>query len=328
MAHLNPTTPLRWLALLCGALALPVVAAEPAAPRDRTVVGDSTLTGDTGAHDPTLWVGPSGWHVFSTGPGLQRLHSKDGVHWVRREPIFSAANRPAWWKQTVPAHEGVDVWAPKLFQHNGRFWVMYSISTFGKRQSAIGLASATAPDAPGADWRDDGLVVASTEQDNFNAIDPDVLQAADGRLWLSYGSFWGGIRASELDTRTLRPVGETRFIASHRPGIEAPTLVQRGDWFYLFVSHGYCCRGVDSTYNVKVGRARHPLGPFVDRDGRTLLDNGGTPVTSGGPRWKGPGHQDVFGDTLVFHSYDAQDGGKPHLRSAPLRWSADGWPSM
>ncbi|MFZ2987804.1 arabinan endo-1,5-alpha-L-arabinosidase, partial [Ideonella sp.] len=252
----------------------------------------------------------------------------DGRHWQRREPVFTSANRPAWWAQAVPAHAGIDVWAPKLFAHGGRFWVFYSISTFGKRHSAIGLASALTPDAPSADWRDDGLVVASTDADDFNAIDPDVMQAADGRIWFSYGSFWGGIRLSQLDGQTLKPIGSTRFIAQHRPGIEAPTLIQRGAWYYLFVSHDFCCRGADSTYNVKVGRASQPEGPYLDAQGRALLDGGGTPVTASGPRWKGPGHQDVFGDTLVFHSYDAQDGGKPHLRSAPLQWSADGWPSL
>ncbi len=286
-----------------------------------------TLTGDTQALDPSLWTDGASQHfVFTTGKGLQRMRSADGLSWRRIAPIFSEANKPAWWATAVPAHMGLDVWAPKLFKHAGRFWVMYSISTFGKNVSAIGLASAESPEA--SDWRDDGLVVASGFEDKFNAIDPDVLVAKDGRLWFSYGSFWGGIRLSELDRKTLKPIGETRFIAGRKGGIEAPTLIQRGDWFYQFVSHDFCCRGVESTYNIRVGRAKNVWGPYLDKDGVAMMDGGGSLVESGGPRWKGPGHQDVFGNTLVRHAYDAEDGGKPHLRIDALNWSADGWPSL
>lgn len=284
------------------------------------------LLGDTAVHDPSLWIGGGVQYVFSTGPGLQRLRSVDGQTWLRLAPVFNAANKPAWWDAAVPAHRGLDVWAPKLFQHRGRFWVMYSISTFGKNVSAIGLASAAAPDS--TEWKDEGQVLRSEAGDNFNAIDPDVFIAADGRLWLSYGSFWDGIRLGELDANTLRPIGETSFIARHKSGIEAPTLMQRGAWFYLFVSWDKCCIGVNSSYNIRVGRAAAPTGPFVDQDGRAMLDGGGTLVERGGERWRGPGHQDVFGNTLARHAYDAQADGKSKLRLSELQWSADGWPSL
>ncbi|MBT9495520.1 MAG: arabinan endo-1,5-alpha-L-arabinosidase [Paucibacter sp.] len=285
------------------------------------------LQGDTRAHDPTLLVEQGRHHIFTTGAGIQRLSSADGKTWLRQAPVFSEANKPAWWATVVPEHKGLDVWAPKLFKHAGRFWVMYSISTFGKNVSAIGLASAESPEA--RDWRDDGLVVASGFEDNFNAIDPDVLiDNKDGRLWFSYGSFWGGIRLSELDRKTLKPIGETRFIARRKGGIEAPTLMQRGGWYYQFVSHDFCCRGVESSYNIRVGRAKNVWGPYLDKDGVAMTEGGGSLIEAGGPRWKGPGHQDVVGNTLVRHAYDAEDGGKPHLRIDPLRWSADGWPSL
>ena len=284
------------------------------------------LLGDTRAHDPTLLIEQGRQHIFTTGAGLPRLSSADGKTWQRQAPVFSQANKPAWWASAVPAHQGLDVWAPKLFKHAGRFWVMYSISTFGKNTSAIGLASAESPEA--SNWRDDGLVVASGPEDNFNAIDPDVLIDKDGRLWFSYGSFWGGIRLSELDAQTLKPIGKTRFIARREEGIEAPTLIQRGDWYYQFVSHDFCCRGVESTYNIRVGRAKSVWGPYLDKDGADMMKRGGSLVEAGGQRWKGPGHQDVFGNTLVRHAYDAEDGGKPHLRIDELNWSADGWPSL
>lgn len=304
--------PIAAIVLAAALLAAPAQAAE--------------LQGDTHAHDPTLLIEQGRQHIFTTGAGLQRLVSADGIRWQRQAPVFTEANKPAWWAKFVPEHKGLDVWAPKLFKHAGRFWVMYSISTFGKNVSAIGLASAASPEA--SDWRDDGLVVASTITDNFNAIDPDVLADQDGRLWFSYGSFWGGIRLSELDAETLKPIGETQFIARRKGGIEAPTLMQRGGWYYQFVSHDLCCKGVESTYNIRVGRAKSVWGPYQDKNGVDMMERGGSLIEAGGPRWKGPGHQDVFGNTLVRHAYDAEDGGKPHLRIDKLNWSADGWPSI
>lgn len=286
----------------------------------------AALQGDTLAHDPTLWPAEGGvLHVFATGQGIQHLRSADGgMTWRREAPVLAA--RPAWWDEAVPAHKGLDVWAPKAFAHAGRFWLLYSISTFGKNRSAIGLASSSGPDAN--DWRDEGLVVQSRAEDDFNAIDPDLLRDRDGRLWLAHGSFWKGIRLTELDARSLRPIGEPRFIARHEPGIEAATLLRRGEWVYLFVSHDLCCRGVDSTYNIRVGRSREVTGPYLDRDGRPLLEGGGTLVEAGSVRWKGPGHQDVVGDFIVRHAYDAQDSGRPHLRLGRLDWSGEGWPRL
>jgi arabinan endo-1,5-alpha-L-arabinosidase len=280
--------------------------------------------GDTGAHDPTLLIVGQRWYVFSTGPGLQRLVSDDaGKTWTRLQPVFAQA--PAWWKQAVPEQKALDVWAPKLFRHKGRVWVLYSISSFGKNRSAIGLASSESPDGV---WRDEGLVVASQASDRFNAIDADLHVEPDGRLWLSYGSFWDGIRLTELDAGTLRPIGETRFIARRKEGIEAPTLVRRGEWVYFFLSYDICCRGAESTYNVRVGRARSIEGPYLDREGKDMMEAGGTLLLAGGSRWKGPGHQDVVGDWMVHHAYDAERGGKPHLRIVKLRWTADGWPEL
>jgi arabinan endo-1,5-alpha-L-arabinosidase len=297
-------------ALLALCLAAPVAAVEP--------------QGDTGAHDPTLLIQGERWFVFTTGKGLQRLESTDqGKTWRRLAPVFSQA--PAWWLDAVPEQRSLDIWAPKVFQHAGRTWVLYSISTFGKNRSAIGLASSDAPD--GSDWRDDGLVVQSVATDNFNAIDPDLFVDRDGKLWMSYGSFWGGLRLTELDAKTLKPVGESTFIARRKGGIEAPTLVRRGDWVYLFASYDLCCKGAESTYNIRVGRARSVTGPYLDRDGKGLMDGGATSLLAAtGARWKGPGHQDVVGDWMVHHAYDTERGGKPHLRIAKLSWPADGWP--
>ncbi|HEY4082479.1 MAG TPA: arabinan endo-1,5-alpha-L-arabinosidase [Burkholderiaceae bacterium] len=312
---------MRPLWALCAWTLVALLGLCPAARAD--AVDAVELQGDTGAHDPTLLIQGERWFVFTTGRGLQRLESDDaGKTWQRLAPVFSEA--PAWWADAVPDHKGLDVWAPKLFSYRGRIWALYSISTFGKNRSAIGLISSDKPDSSA--WRDEGLVVQSTAADNFNAIDPDLFADTDGKLWLSYGSFWGGIRLTELNPETLRPVGETRFIARRKGGIEAPTIVRHGGWVYLFASFDLCCRGVNSSYNIRVGRARSIEGPFLDRSGRDMMDAGGTLLLSSGARWKGPGHQDVVGDWLVHHAYDAERGGRPQLRIKHLSWSIDDWP--
>ena len=286
------------------------------------------LEDPAGAHDPTLIEQGGAFHVFTTGPGIQHLRSEDGRQWRRLAPALTEA--PAWWAEAVPAHRGLDVWAPKVFALEGRYWLLYSISTFGKNRSAIGLASSAALDGP---WQDEGMVARSVEGDDFNAIDPDLFidakeQGGDGRLWLSYGSFWGGIRVAAFDPETMRPSGPARFIARRKAGIEAPTMVRHGDWVYLFVSHDLCCRGTASTYNIRVGRSRSAQGPFLDQEGRDLMDGGGTLVEQGAGRWIGPGHQDVVGRWIVRHAYDGEDRGKPKLRLGELRWTGDGWPAL
>lgn len=306
----------------------------PASPS--TAASGPAFEDPAGAHDPTLIEQGTTLHVFTTGKGIQHLRSEDGKRWSRLPQVLTEA--PSWWAEAVPAHRGLDVWAPKVFALNGRYWLLYSISTFGKNRSAIGLTSSASLDGP---WRDDGLVVKSVESDDFNAIDPDLFIDAkdaggDGRVWLSYGSFWRGIRLVEFDPATMRPTGPSRFVARGvgKDGaggggpIEAPTIVRRGGWVYLFVSHDFCCRGVKSTYNIRVGRAPTAQGPFLDRDGRDLMDGGGTLVEQGAGRWVGPGHQDVAGRWIVRHAYDAEDGGKPKLRIDELRWTEDGWPRL
>ena len=298
------------------------------------------VTGELAVHDPTLWVDAQGdqW-VFATGEGLARLYSRNGRHWERRPPVFTAARKPAWWAAHVPAHRGLDVWAPKVFARAGRLWVMYSISTFSKRTSAIGLASVALADGPGAEaWRDDGVLLTSDEtrsDEGYNAIDPDFYADEAGGLWMAWGSWWQGLFVTALDPDTLRPRGAKLNLARRRGGIEAPTLVRHGAFVYLFMSWGLCCKGVDSTYEMRVGRSTSVRGPFVDRDGVPLLEGGGTLLLASGPRWKGPGHQDLVstpaGDILVWHAYDAESAGRPQLRRAVLHWDAAGaagWPTL
>lgn len=276
------------------------------------------------AHDPTLIEDGGTWTLFFTGKGLQAARSTDGGRsWEPSRPVI--ADRPAWWDDTVPEHVTSDVWAPDAWTYRGRTYLAYAISTFGSNTSAIGLLSAAGPAGP---WRDEGLLVRSRARDDFNAIDPELALDEQGAPWLVYGSFWSGIQLQKLDPKRLRPVGARRKLASHPEGIEAPALLRHGEYFYLFVSLGRCCQGVASTYRIAVGRARSITGPYLDRRGVDLRKGGGEVVLQGDERWKGPGGQDVVGDALVYHAYDARDGGRPKLRISALQWDAEGWPGI
>lgn len=112
--------------------------------------------------------------------------------------------------------------------------------------------------------------------------------------------------------------------------VERAFIIRRGDFFYLFVSHDFCCKGVMSTYNIRVGRSKAIQRPYLDREGKPLTRGGGTLGYKGSDRWRGPGHNSIFikGETyyMVYHAYDAKAGGIPSLRIEALVWEPDGWP--
>jgi arabinan endo-1,5-alpha-L-arabinosidase len=214
------------------------------------------------------------------------------------------------------------------------------VSTFGSNHSAIGLVTNKTLDATSRDfeWRDEGVVVSSKRTDDFNAIDPNHVIDAQGNHWLSLGSFWSGLKLFPLDSKTgkLRS-GETRrhSLASRpapegAPGaIEAPFIMERDGLYYLFASYDYCCRGVNSSYYLVVGRSKSITGPYVGRDGKSMNDGYGTVLLRGDRRYRGLGHCDVLRDGgedyLVYHAYDAQHDGRATLRISALDWR-DGFP--
>jgi arabinan endo-1,5-alpha-L-arabinosidase len=153
----------------------------------------------------------------------------------------------------------------------------------------------------------------------------------NGEPWLVFGSFWSGIKLVKLDPSTMKPPSNyTLTSLAYNSTIEAPFIVRRSGYFYLFVSFGYCCRGVDSTYNIRVGRSANLTGPYSDKGGASMMSSGGTLIDDGDSRWIGPGHNAVYlsGNTaiLVNHAYDAQANGAAKLQIRPLYWDSQGWP--
>lgn len=282
------------------------------------------LTGDLGAHDPTLTKEGSVWYEFHTGTGIQGKRSNDGKAWSAIPQIFLSA--PSWWKTYVPAHSGLDVWAPDVSTYNGRVYMYYAISTFGSNVSAIGLVSAATIGA--GSWRDDGLVIRSTASNNYNAIDPNLSIDKDGNPWLVFGSFWNGIQLTQLDKSTMKPTGSLTTLATRSGGIEAPVIVYHNGYYYLFVSIDKCCQGVNSTYKIAYGRSTSITGPYVDKNGNKMTAGNATVMDAGNAQWVGPGGQDIYGTSVIIrHAYDATDNGNPKMLINDLNWDSSGWPT-
>ena len=138
----------------------------------------------------------------------------------------------------------------------------------------------------------------------------------------------------ELDAKSGKPITNYQLLSlAQRDGstaIEAPFITYKDGYYYLFVSFDQCCKGVDSTYNMRVGRAKTIAGPYADRAGVPMLKGGGTLLLQGKKDWRGPGHNAILveGETywLVYHAYDVKSNGVPLLHIEALRWDEAGWP--
>lgn len=294
-----------------------------------------TQTGDTrDVHDPEIVQAGSDYYVFSTNDGIPIRRSRDLMSWTFLGRVFPD-QLPGWARSALPGVEAP--WAPAVAYVDGQYRLYYALSTFGSPRSVIGLTTNTTldPAAPGYGWQDRGKVVESFAGYDYNAIDPAVIEDADGKLWLAWGSWGGGIKLRALDRATgfLSPTDSTIWSLARRPlekSIEGAYIVRRGGYYYLFASFDNCCNGVNSTYNVRVGRSASVTGAYLDQAGVSMTAGGGTPVLTGYGRMLGPGHASVLQKDgqyfLVHHFYDAADNGGPHLQVRPLLWDADGWP--
>lgn len=290
---------------------------------------------DVSVHDPSTIVkcGDEYW-VFHTGDGIPSAHSKDLVHWQRGPTVFT--NLPEEVTQFVPAHKGNQAWAPDVMYVGKQYLLYYAVSTWGKNTSAIGLATNPTldPSDPKYHWTDRGIVVHSCESDNFNTIDPAIAQDESGGLWLAFGSYWSGIKLIALDPSTgLRFANDKTIHAlAHSSSIEASYIYHHGQFYYLFVDWGQCCRGTNSTYNIRIGRSHEITGPYLDKDGKDMLHRGGSLFLGTEGPFIGPGHAGIIsvGDADWFscHFYDGTQGGKSMLGMGQVEWGSDGWPVL
>ena len=274
----------------------------------------SAQIGSPYIHDPSTVVECDGkYYTFGTGSG--GLISEDGWSW------HSGGVRPG---------GGV---APDAIKIGDRYLVVYAASDrsnnlrYHSRVYAMWNKTLD-PTSPDFKYTDPVDIGGSNGYEDCDGIDPGLMMGPDGRLWLVYGTYFGYLRVVELSPETAEPVGQPVDVAL---SCEAGEMMYNDGWYYLLATHGTCCSGVNSTYEIIVGRSKSPTGPYVDNVGRDMIHGGGKLVLASEPRRIGAGH---FGRFIVsegvekmsFHfEGDLDRSGRSVLAMRPLLWK-NGWP--
>ncbi len=265
------------------------------------------------------------------------LESEDLVHWYFKNAAFTSRQKPTW--GTI----GANVWAPDVVRIGDTFVMYYALSTWGDPDPGIGIATAEHPLGP---WTDQGKLFTSTEIGVENSIDPAVFRAQDGSYYMIWGSFRGlfGVQLTDDGLALeggLQAARENKVLVAGIVGpwngstYEAPYIVYKDGYYYMFVSSGTCCDGHSSTYHVRVARSTQPLGPYYDDQGRDMLaGDRGAVVVKGDENFVGVGHNSVIRDDagdwyIVYHGFDTSEYetyGNSNRRSLlidKLDWSGD-----
>lgn len=307
------------------------------------------LTGNTSpVLDPSIIRSNSTFYAFSTDVAglttsghLPIRCSSDKLNWSACGSVFSEA-LPLWIKKAVPKEVGL--WAPDVSYFNGEYHVYYCASILNTQNSVIGLAtnSTLDPADPAYRWVDRGPVLQSKSGDDFNALDPNIFIDKDSTVWLTYGSYWTGIKQRQIDPTTglLLASNPTRYDLAERPSvphdpIEGASLVRHGSYYYLFFSVDFCCESQTALddYKQAVGRSTSPHGPFVDEKGTPLLTGGGTVLLKGNQSWNAPGGGTVYLDAdgdealIIFHAQNLKKNAVPYQWVKSLNWVQD-WPVL
>lgn len=314
---------------------------------DTTVLHNEAKWTVNNAHDPGIIKTDQGYYVFSTDvkvggepkPGIMVRKSEDLIHWNWVDYALPGIPQTAldWTGAT-------NLWAPDIVKHGDGYRLYYSASTFGSKQSMIGMAVSDNIEGP---WTDQGEVIRTKADDPLNAIDPNIITDSDGAMWMVYGSFFGGIHIIELDPETGKPKEEgfgkmiaARDMVTEDGAVEGPYIVYNEKFkkYYLFVSYD----SLFEDYNVRVGRSDSITGPYVDFNGRDMADTAFEPQFEVGTKliggykfgeeegWIAPGHNSVLNDGgnyyLVHHARGESDKNWSYLHVRKILWTEEGWP--
>lgn len=255
---------------------------------------------------------------------------------IRNLPIYKSADLIDWTfvataftDETRPDFEPEGgIWAPDINFINGKYVLYYSMSVWGGEWTCgVGVATADAPEGP---FTDHGKLFRSNEIGVQNSIDPFYIEE-NGEKYLFWGSFRGiyAIRLSD-DGLSLAEGSKPQRVAG--TAFEGTYIHKHNGKYYFFASVGSCCEGVNSTYRLVVGRSDSLFGPYVDKTGKDMLDNGFTVVIDKNERFVGNGHcseivQDAASDDwILYHGVDVQNPEGRMLFMDKVNWDADGWP--
>lgn len=339
--------------LVLALAAAPVLPGQAASRPAQQGLGDqytnpvSSSFADTYADPAVIQAKDGWWYAYATAdplragdePGIGHIaRTRDWSTWEYLGTIFDETNRPDW------AEDSAGLWAPDIRYIDGRYVLYFTVTDTRLnpgQDSAIGVATSQDPAGP---WVPSDEPIVSPRPDGgggfFWTFDPAGFTSTDGRQWLYYGSYFGGVHVSEVSADGLTPIGEPTQVAAW-DRYEGAYVVEHEGWYYLMGSSANCCAGPATGYSVFTGRSRDPRGPFLDADGLDLnasVTGGTTVLTQNGNEWIGAGHHAVFTDASGqdFIAYHALDKDEPWLNEPfginrrpmlidRLDW-IDGWP--
>jgi arabinan endo-1,5-alpha-L-arabinosidase len=350
---LSPLRPLQSMAASLCLSALLLGCTEP--PLDCDINPNIVdLTTDTSPiHDPAMIKAEDVYYLYSSSNFGAFYSSKDMRKWQLEGAVFNEI--PPWLVEKIPVADHIG--APDITYYNGRYLLFYQSHNPNTCDAATGLTinQTLNPADPDYEWVDQGLILRSepfyegveiycgNEKATFNAIDAHFFQDSDGKPWMVFGSTIGGIKIVALDPQTLQLADEHEFITLAQrwllqddPIIEAPYIVQRHGYYYLFMSFNHCCLEEKTQYQVRVGRAEKVTGPYYDKSGWPLYLGGGSlvidRVTDKDGDFIGTGHNNVFAengqDWLVHHAKKPAEDYKAYLNIRKLDWEEDSWPTV
>src|SRR5579863_232770 len=274
------------------------------------------LDGEPYIHDPSTVVECNGKY-YAWGTGGTGLVSDDGWTWHAGARVQAGA-------------------APDLIHIGDRYYMAYASSgggLGGGHASTIRVkwSKTLDPNSPDYAWNEDHVVASSDGVEDCDAIDPGfLLDPTTGRFWVSYGTYFGFIRVVEMDPKNGQHIADNKPV-NVAIDCEATDLIYRDGWYYLLGTHGTCCDGANSTYNIRVGRSKNVTGPYLDNNGNDMLKGGGKLVVAASGRYVGPGHFGLMdlGDGVekfsCHYEADLDRSGRSVLDIRPLLWK-DGWP--
>lgn len=290
------------------------------------------IISDTSAADPTVIRAQDGYfYLYATQTDklwVPIYRSKDLVNWEYQKTAFRNATKP-----NIPG--GGAFWAPEIRYINNKYVLYFSWAEWGNGGNSY-TAVATS-DSPLGDFPDSKALITNDEFGS-NVIDQFYYEDG-GKKYMFFGSF-NGIFVTELtdDGLSIKRDGDGNPVLKKQVcgrAFEATNIYKKGRYYYLFASIGSCCNGINASYQVVVGRSENILGPYVDKDGKDMLNNNWELVLEGdGQKWIGPGHNSIIiqddegTDWMIYHSYmkkNGEVGGRLGMLDR-LQWSSDGWP--